>query len=390
MQAAITAGSPWPARVAYCAAVIFTLASAGTNFLYGLSKGTDAASSVVWAAVSVAVSVIFALSWPAVIKAIERKQWALAPMAFAALILTGAYSVTAALGSASGGRVNAATQEQTVTDQRTRTQSAYDAANAELASLKPSRPVAELEALVAGARPVCRVIVQQGRRDTQCAKPSALTAELGRAHRHAELEAKAESARAQLELTKPAKQSNSDAVALAGYLDAIGVAATAETVNRWLAILAVLAIEMGGGLSLAVGMAMSECAARSGQSEGGHVRAAVNHAERPTERLNERPERALKNVSSIDLSDRSPALSARPKRSAHERVLAALRAKDGVLFGSQGALGASFGWSKTRMNEVLHELHAAGRVRLSTTRQGTAVRLVAEVASPSYQRSHPT
>jgi hypothetical protein len=40
-------------------------------------------------------------------------------------------------------------------------------------------------------------------------------------------------------------------------------------------------------------------------------------------------------------------------------------------------LGASFGWSKTRMNEVLHELQAAGRVRLSVTRQGTAVRLVA-------------
>ena len=62
---------------------------------------------------------------------------------------------------------------------------------------------------------------------------------------------------------------------------------------------------------------------------------------------------------------------------AHERVLSALRSKDGVLFGSQGALGASLGWSKTRMNEVLHELQAVGRVRLAVSRQGTAVRLVA-------------
>jgi hypothetical protein len=73
----------------------------------------------------------------------------------------------------------------------------------------------------------------------------------------------------------------------------------------------------------------------------------------------------------------SQSLNERSTRSAHERVLLALRAKDGVLFGSQGALGTSFGWSKTRMNEVLHELQAAGRVRLSVSRSGTVVRLIA-------------
>jgi DNA-binding GntR family transcriptional regulator len=78
--------------------------------------------------------------------------------------------------------------------------------------------------------------------------------------------------------------------------------------------------------------------------------------------------------------NRSLILNDRPERSAHERVLSALRAKDGVLFGSQVALGAAFGWSKTRLHEVLHELEAAGRVRLSISRQGTAVRLVAGTA----------
>src|ERR1700680_4660070 len=89
------AGAAWPVRLAYCAAAIFTLASAGTNLNYGISKGTDAASSTVWAAVSVAVSIVFALSWPALIKAVERRQWTWVPMAAAALVLTGAYSVTA-------------------------------------------------------------------------------------------------------------------------------------------------------------------------------------------------------------------------------------------------------------------------------------------------------
>ena len=100
-------GAAWPARLAYCAAATFTLASAGTNLSYGISKGADAASAAVWAAVSVAVSIVFALSWPALIRAVERRQWAMVPMSLAALLLTGAYSVTAALGSASGGRANA-------------------------------------------------------------------------------------------------------------------------------------------------------------------------------------------------------------------------------------------------------------------------------------------
>ena len=45
-----------------------------------------------------------------------------------------------------------------------------------------------------------------------------------------------------------------------------------------------------------------------------------------------------------------------------------------------GALGVLFGWSKTRANEVLHQLQYAGRVRLSTSSQGTMVRLVAGTA----------
>ena len=61
------AGAVWPARLAYCAPAIFTLASAGTNLYYGISKGADAASSAMWGAVSVAVSIVFALSWPAFI-----------------------------------------------------------------------------------------------------------------------------------------------------------------------------------------------------------------------------------------------------------------------------------------------------------------------------------
>ena len=47
-----TAASQWPSRLAFLAALIFTLASSGTNLIYGWSKGSDLGSSLVWASVS--------------------------------------------------------------------------------------------------------------------------------------------------------------------------------------------------------------------------------------------------------------------------------------------------------------------------------------------------
>ena len=87
------AATSWQARTCYIAAALFTLASGGTNLTYGWGKGSDPASSLVWAAVSVGVSIIFAFSWPALINSLDRKQWARAVMVLVALVVTGAYSV---------------------------------------------------------------------------------------------------------------------------------------------------------------------------------------------------------------------------------------------------------------------------------------------------------
>ena len=128
-------GPLWPARLSYVAAGLFTAASTGTNLIYGWNKGVDPASSLVWAAVSLAVSVVFALSFPAFILSLDRRQWARAVMVLIALIITGTYSIVAALGSASGGRTNAAAEEQSITDQRARAQTTWDSAKRELERL---------------------------------------------------------------------------------------------------------------------------------------------------------------------------------------------------------------------------------------------------------------
>jgi hypothetical protein len=54
------------------------------------------------------------------------------------------------------------------------------------------------------------------------------------------------------------RPANTDALALARYLSAIGLDATPERLNDILTLLAVVMIEAGGGLALALGLALSE------------------------------------------------------------------------------------------------------------------------------------
>ena len=139
--------SPWPAGTAYFSAAIFIGASGATNVTYGFSKGDSLDTSLVWAGLAGAVALVFALAWPALIRSVDAKRWSTALISLVALLLAGTYSVTAALGSASGGRANAAATETATTDARIKAQAAYDAAKAEMAKLPNARPVAELEAL---------------------------------------------------------------------------------------------------------------------------------------------------------------------------------------------------------------------------------------------------
>jgi len=192
MPIATTTASPWPGRCAYISATIFIAASGATNITYGWSKGDSLATSVVWAGVAGAVAAVLALSVPALVRSIESRRWSAAVMALSALLLSGTYSVTAALGSAAGGRQNAATAESATADARKRLQSAYDAAKAELDTLRPNRAVGELEALVTSAKPVCREVQDFKSRRTECSSPAGLVAELGRAKRRVELESKIE------------------------------------------------------------------------------------------------------------------------------------------------------------------------------------------------------
>jgi hypothetical protein len=203
-----------------------------------------------------AVAVVFALSWPAMIRSVDAKRWSAAAIALVALLLSGSYSITAALGSAAGGRANAATAEAATTDARKKAQAAYDRAEAELSKLAAARPVAEIEALLMGAqwwKPPKGCTADKLAQRVTC---PAMEAELARSRQRDKLKAEMDHATAELAKVHPAKVANSDAKALARYLAATGVVIGPDRLNDLLVLLAVLTIEAGGGLSLALGIAL--------------------------------------------------------------------------------------------------------------------------------------
>ena len=82
-----------------------------------------------------------------------------------------------------------------------------------------------------------------------CASRHALAIELARADRRTELLAQQASASDALN-APPAAPANSDAAAIVGYLAALGVKTDADTVSKWLVLLAVGLLDVAPGSAL--------------------------------------------------------------------------------------------------------------------------------------------
>src|SRR5262249_43139209 len=156
-------------------------------------------------------------------------------------------------------------------------QTLIDATKAQLDKLAPSRTIGELEALMKRGCPASSALNGQGK--TSCPK---YDVELSRAWERARLTAKIaelsgsadranerlagqrtaareamDKASEALGKIQPARFANSDARALTRYLGAVGLEIGPDRLNDLLVLLAVIMVEVGGGLSLAVGMALS-------------------------------------------------------------------------------------------------------------------------------------
>jgi hypothetical protein len=344
-------GSAWGSRIALLCSAIFAVAAIGTNAVYGWSRGDNPASSLIWSAVAIAVSAAFTLAWPATMRALSNRDWPAAAMCAVAAVLFGTFSVAGALGAASSGRTTPAVAETDTTAARKRAQAAYDQAQAEIGRLEPSRSVAELIPLVETAKPQCRVRVDGNGSQKVCSKPSALLAELGRAQRRVELQDQIDRATAAL-ATGSVRPANSDSKAVAKYLGAIGIDATAERITDLLVLLAVLVLEFGPGACLTLALALSA---------------------QPQTRLDAPDARVQPATPRVPDVSRTPTPPVQVVQDTD--VLAPVRAAGGRLQTTMRALGAQVGRPAATVHGELKRLASVGLISLSSNSRGTLISL---------------
>jgi hypothetical protein len=209
-------------------------------------------------------------------------------------------------------------------------------------------------------------VVTVGRRDTVCAPPAALTAELGRTKRRAELEAALGKASAELTKIGPTRQANSDARTLARYLQAFGVNTEPEHLNDLLALLAVLVVECGGGLSLALGMALS--APPAGPA---HARAVNQHSEPDHCTPRQANAAAIPPNTHAEQPEHPRSITVPPPSS----VVEWLRQQGGSAETSRRRLATAFGRSPSAVHEELRRLANSGTITMTSGRRGTLIAL---------------
>ena len=256
------------------------------------------------------------------------------------------------------GRANAAIEEKDTTDKRTKAQAAYDGAKAELATLKPSRLVAELEAMRKSWHE--RMV----KKEAWFYEP-----ELARAKRRAELEAKVERAAGELANTGSAKLANSDAVALAAYLFALGIETSADRVNKLLVLLAVLVIECGGGLAMAVGLALGDARRHASETQ------KRNGVPPETQGVPESVPAAYPKAYPA-IHPRSMQQQRDPAEPLGQRLLRLIMERGGTMLAGQREIGRLIGVSSSHAHRLLHDLSSAGVVSVTPGRTGTVVKRI--------------
>jgi len=359
-------------RICLTAGLLLGAASLLAATRYGWSRGgTDLGACMIWGAVGLAAGLIALVAPSELLAAIARRDRVRALLATAALLLCAPFAIAGALGSATSGRAVASQTEQHGQDARQRATASHARAVAELATLPPARPAAELQAAM---QPLD---VQIGNADcagwlankslrAACIDRNKLQVELARAKRRVQLQKEIAAVAQKLDAAPVSPPANSDATSVARYLGAMGVQVDAATVADWLTILAVLTVELGGGLALA----LARGPARRGEAQT-----------QPAARPDSAAMPLLPPASPVVATGQPRAPARRPNRHAAARatakaVRAALDANGGKFAGTMTDLARATGRKRATVHAAVRDMATAGQAAVRAGRRGTAIRLL--------------
>jgi hypothetical protein len=230
--------------VAKTAATGLCLSSAafGALFAYGVGIKHSIALAGITILFVVALELIKPLALVAAFDAFKNwspvKGLALSALAIVAI----AYSLTAELALTASSRSDLAASRQAESDSATRAKERHTRASSELAILKPSRTIGEVEAAIA-RQSANGCAAQNTKGSWVCPVNASLLGELARAKRRQELEAVLSGADQAL-AGSHATVADPGSVALATYLSALGLDVKPETVAQYLMLVPIVALEL--------------------------------------------------------------------------------------------------------------------------------------------------
>jgi hypothetical protein len=405
------AGSYFTQTFASIAAAGLVIASAGFGAVYAWTAGSP--HGALMASLMVVMAVALELAKPlAVASAFAAfRSWALARGVALALLASVAvtYSLTAEVTLMAMARGDLVAERAAATKLAKSTDGQRGRIEGELAQLASTRPAATIRAEIAGMLADNRIgdcsIMDGPRSKAACPTVNRLRAELGNAERRDKLDVDL----AALLPAKPTdgatdKRADPGAHALSVYLSAMGLSVPAGLLTDWLTLVPVLALEIGAALSALLMQTVSgtlnppreNVSAASQRADTiGQDTPARSESASPDAKSLGHPGSAASGATRRNSPKRTP--SKGPKRARRKRgkdsggsdgggqqgkrrlgnVVDLLKARGGRIESGQRDLAKSLGLSKSRVNEVLHELATAGVLRVATSRTGTMISLAA-------------
>lgn len=335
-------------------ATLLIASSAALGAYYGFTIGAHyhVALGIVFAAAALGGEILKPLAVVGAADAVKARDVGRFVAAALLAVACIGYSLASELSLAAGTRGDAAAARSAEIDARTAAQERRTRAVAELAALPVARPVDELSALAKRLRtapgangctkepdgPISRRI---------CGQVADLEAEAARSTRRQKLEVVIAEADATLVTgAKAVGVADPLAVVLSAYARALGFGASPDALAPWLALIPVLFLEIGSAFALM----------------------AVRGSALPVP-IQPGPDAATPPPTAADIPPPADG------HGAGATVIELLKAKGGELKGGQRGIAKALGLSKSRANELLHQLARAGRICLETSAQGTCVRL---------------
>jgi hypothetical protein len=372
--------------LALASAACLVIASAGFGSVYAWSTGSQ--HGIALGGLSVLMAVALEASKPLALAGSLGAFGSLNLVRGLALILLAAvavlYSLTSELtlmagarGDVVAGREAALKASVNAEAEAQRARTRYETAKTELATLTTTRPAGELQTAIDQllATPGADGCTEINGKVTRTVYPqvAALRTELVQARQRAELQAIIAEPLPIVPLSQEIGAADPGATALSVYLAALRIRINSAILSEWLALIPIVALQIGSATA-----ALS--AGAYGPTHSSDNRTLDTATGQP-----ESPPAPVPQVSSRGKSKRRrnrgdddtghSGTAATGHRVMPANVVDLLRERGGKLEAGQRAIGKLLGVSKSRANQIIHELAAAGAVLLDTSRAGTRLAL---------------